>query len=198
VATIHHTTLVPSKMELLAGWLPSRRWYRGTGRSPELMKAGGFRLDDPEGAVGIEFMVAADVSGTIDGQPTVYHVPLTYRPGPLDGADDGLIGTAEHGVLGRRWIYDGASDPVLVTQLLALIQGAAEPQSQNMTDTPDPTVVSRPAADGAGQLDLAVRRVLTPLAVLRVPEHGYVTATWQLPDGSEARGVFATATASIG
>ena len=171
VATIHHTTLVPSKMELLAGWLPSRRWYRGTGRSPELMKAGGFRLDDPEGAVGIEFMVAADVSGTIDGQPTVYHVPLTYRPGPLDGADDGLIGTAEHGVLGRRWIYDGASDPVLVTQLLALIQGAAH---------------------------LAVRRVLTPLAVLRVPEHGYVTATWQLPDGSEARGVFATATASIG
>jgi Maltokinase N-terminal cap domain len=130
VATIHHTTLVPSKMELLAGWLPSRRWYRGTGRSPELTKAGGFRLDDPEGAVGIEFMVAADVSGTIDGQPTVYHVPLTYRPGPLDGADDGLIGTAEHGVLGRRWIYDGASDPVLVTQLLALIQGAAEPQSQ--------------------------------------------------------------------
>ena len=225
MAIIHRTTLVPSKMELLAGWLPSRPWYRGTGRSPELTKAGGFRLDDPKGEVGIEFMVAADgadaagagAAGTgAGGRVTVYHVPLTYRPGPLDGADDALIGMAEHGVLGRRWVYDGARDPVLVTQLLALIQGAAEPQAQSQTATPDPTVLSRPAAsifqpprafevregpeltelhadaDGSGQLAVAVRPVLTPLAVLGPPGHGHVTATWRLPDGGQARGVFAT------
>ena len=40
---------------------------------------------------------------------------MTYRSGPLDGADDALIGTSEHGVLGTRWIYDAAYDPVAVT-----------------------------------------------------------------------------------
>jgi hypothetical protein len=32
---------------------------------------------------------------------------MTYRASALPGADGGLIGTAEHGVLGGRWIYDG-------------------------------------------------------------------------------------------
>jgi len=52
-------------------------------------------------------------------------------------AECGLIGTAEHGVLGRRWIYDGTRDPVLVTQLVALTQGQAEPQTQGASNTPD-------------------------------------------------------------
>jgi hypothetical protein len=51
------------------------------------------------------------------------------RGAPLDGADQALIGTSEHGVLGRRWVYDGTHDPVLVAQLLALLQGHAEPQA---------------------------------------------------------------------
>lgn len=60
MAIIHHTTLVPSKIELLAAWLPAQPWYLHRGREPELTKIGGFRLDDPQGEVGIEFMVAAD------------------------------------------------------------------------------------------------------------------------------------------
>src|SRR5215212_9991047 len=56
VATIHHTTLTPSKLELLARWLPLQPWYRGS-RSPALAKGGGFRLDDPGGEVGIEVMI---------------------------------------------------------------------------------------------------------------------------------------------
>lgn len=141
MSIIYRTTLMPGKLELLSEWLPTRTWYRLTGRPPELVKAGGFRLDDPEGEVGIEFMVVIDGSG---GQPVTYQVPMTYRGLPLDGADEYLIGTTEHGVLGRRWIYDGTRDPVLVTQLVALIQGEAQAQAQSQSHTPDHTVHSSP------------------------------------------------------
>jgi hypothetical protein len=137
MAVIHKTTLEPGKLELLTSWLPTQPWYTGAARGPELTKAGGFRLDDPEGGVGIEFMVVVDTSGD---RPLAYHVPLSYRGAPLDGADQALIGTTEHGVLGRRWVYDGTHDPVLVAQLLSLLQGRAEPQAQSETDTPAPSV----------------------------------------------------------
>ena len=38
MATIHHTTLTPSKLDLLTRWLPRQLWYRGTG-APTLAKA---------------------------------------------------------------------------------------------------------------------------------------------------------------
>ena len=63
MAIIHHTTMSPGKLELLTAWLPAQPWYRQTGHQPELAKAGGFRLDDPQGEVGIEFMVVTDGSG---------------------------------------------------------------------------------------------------------------------------------------
>ncbi|WP_371662259.1 1,4-alpha-glucan branching protein [Streptomyces sp. NBC_00280] len=137
MAVIHHTTMTPGKLELLTAWLPTRPWYVGAARGPELAKAGGFRLDDPEGEVGIEFMVVTDASGD---EPVSYLVPLSYRGAPLDGADEALVGTSEHGVLGKRWVYDGAHDPVLVGQLLALLQGRAEAQAQSVSGTPDPSV----------------------------------------------------------
>jgi len=147
MAIIHSTaTLSPTKLELLASWLPAQPWYLGQGREPELARAGGFRLDDPRGEVGIEFMVVTDGSGE---RVASYLVPMTYRAGALVSADGALIGTAEHGVLGRRWIYDGVHDPVLVAQLVALIQGDAEPQAQGVSDTPDPTVISEPVTSGS-------------------------------------------------
>ncbi|MEV0847431.1 1,4-alpha-glucan branching protein [Streptomyces sp. NPDC049954] len=143
MAVIHRTTLTPTKVELLAGWLPRQPWFRGSGPlAATPVKAGGFRLDDPAGEVGIEFMAASDVSGP---EPVTYHVPFTYRAAPLDGAEAGLIGTTEHGVLGKRWVYDGTHDPVLVAQVLALLRGEAEPQAQSQSDTPDPTVLARRA-----------------------------------------------------
>lgn len=156
MAVVHHTTLSPTKLELLASWLPTRPWYAGpaapdgaagSAGGPHLAMAGGFRLDDPAGEVGMEFMVVTDDSGD---RPVTYHVPLAYRGAPLDGADEGdegaadrgLIGTLEHGVLGRRWVYDGAYDPVLVRQFVALLLGEAAPQAQSTSDTPDPSVVA--------------------------------------------------------
>jgi hypothetical protein len=136
VAVIHDTTLTPGKLELLAAWLPGRPWYRGGG-TPVLAKAGGFRLDDPDGEVGIEILLVTDADGT------TYVVPMTYRGAPLDGADDALIGTGEHGVLGRRWFYDAERDPVAIALLLALARGEVQAQHQNVSDTVDPTVTRR-------------------------------------------------------
>src|SRR3954465_10650462 len=83
MATIHTgTTMVPSKLELLADWLPRQPWYRSTGRPPQLARAGGFRLHDPDGEVGIEFAFVSD------GGDPIYQVPMTYRSAPLPGAED--------------------------------------------------------------------------------------------------------------
>jgi len=146
MAVIHSTTMSPTKLELLASWLPAQPWYLDQGREPDLARAGGFRLDDPQGEVGIEFMVVADGSGE---RAVTYLVPMTYRATALASADGALIGTAEHGVLGRRWIYDGVHDPVLVAQLVALIQGEALPQAQSVSNTTDPTVISEPVTSGS-------------------------------------------------
>ncbi|MFS0696111.1 maltokinase N-terminal cap-like domain-containing protein [Streptomyces nitrosporeus] len=219
MAVIHRTTMTPGKLELLAGWLPARPWYTGAG-APELARAGGFRLDDPQGEVGLEFMVVTDTSGEL---PVSYHVPVTYRGAPLDGAEQALVGTSEHGVLGRRWVYDGAHDPVLLAQVLALFQGRAEPQDQNLSDTPDRTVTaSRPgtghpvitsatARDGAqgttvtlttadrdgegtSSATLAVTRVLRPdpedPSAGGAEAGGRITAGWRSPDGAVVRGPF--------
>jgi hypothetical protein len=225
MAVIYDTTMSPGKLDLLRDWLPAQPWYvtGGGGRGPELAKAGGFRLDDPAGEVGIEFMVVTDGSGP--GAVT-YQVPLTYRAGALAGAEGGLIGTAEHGVLGRRWIYDGTCDLVLVAQLAALIHGVAEPQAQNVSHTPDPTVIIRPVATGpvavATSAVAANRPAGTDLRIQAVGADGIqsrlllvrinrilrlgdgaaaageagqpcLSAIWRLTDGVQVRGIFATA-----
>jgi hypothetical protein len=215
MALIYQTTVTPSKLELLAGWLPEQSWYSGAG-DPRLSTVGGFRLDDPAGAVGIEFMVVRDESA----EPTVYQVPLSYRDAPLGGGDEALVGTTEHGVLGQRWVYDGLRDPVVVAQLAALIRGEVEAQAQRITDTPDPSVFSyfagtSPAAavsssvrgEGPDGTDLEVqladddRQLIRVHRVLRSDQTspdaqpaeslGHLTAGWQLPDGTETRGQFA-------
>ena len=222
MAIIHDTTMSPSKLELLTAWLPAQPWYLDSGRGPELTKAGGFRLDDPQGEVGIEFMVVTDGSGD---RATTYQVPLTYRARALGGAGGALIGTAGHGVLGRRWIYDGTRDPVLVAQLVALIQGEAEPQAQSASNTPDPTVTGRPVTNGSlaataavvvangpsgtdvrvavradgmrsGQLIVRINRILQPgggAAPADEARQPCLSATWRLPDGTQTRGILATA-----
>jgi Maltokinase N-terminal cap domain len=207
MAVIHHTTLTPSKLELLSAWLPAQSWFQGG--VPDLARCGGFRLDDPAGEVGLEFILVSDASGDV---PATYHVPLAYRGSPLAEAGRALIGTSEHGVLGRRWIYDGTQDPVLTAQLLALLTGAAEPQDQDVSDTADPSVtVHLDGADllsaapplsgsaafsgtdlaaGAG-LTVRIHRVLRPAAgdgCAAAGACGCVTARWRGPDGTGVRG----------
>ncbi|MFD4439598.1 1,4-alpha-glucan branching protein [Nocardia sp. NPDC058519] len=136
MAVIHQTTVTPAKLDIVAAWLPSRQWYQGA--IPQIHKAGGFRLDDPAGEVGIEFMLFVDDSGA---DQVLYQVPLTYRGAPLPGGDSALLGTAEHGVLGRRWIYDATRDPVAIGAIGALLTGRTRAQAQSLSDTTDPTVM---------------------------------------------------------
>lgn len=192
MATIHDTTLTPSKLELLTGWLPRRSWYAGSGETPELVKAGGFRLDDPEGEVGIEFMVVTDTAGQ---EPVAYLVPLGYRGAALeDVPGEALIGTSDHGVLGTRWIYDGAHDPVVRARLRALLRGEAKPQQQNVSNAPDPTVIVHGAGAGAGQgVDVRINRVLRATEAEQ-GSPGSLVAGWTWPDGTAARGEMAAVT----
>ncbi|MFF5389450.1 1,4-alpha-glucan branching protein [Streptomyces sp. NPDC013012] len=232
MAVIHRTTMQPTKLELLAAWLPTRPWYAGGSDGPRLVRAGGFRLDDPEGEVGIEFMVVTDGTGP---DAVAHQVPLTYRADPLAGAERALVGTSEHGVLGKRWIYDGVHDPVFVERLHALLDGRAAPQEQTATDTPDPTVAVVPITpDGTGadavpvrveegpdHTDVVLREpgapaplVLRLRRVLRADGEttdggtadgettdggtagggtARVTGDWRRPDGTTARGTYATA-----
>ncbi|MFF8018063.1 1,4-alpha-glucan branching protein [Streptomyces sp. NPDC007929] len=211
MAVIHRTTLKPTKLELLTSWLPSRPWYRGGDGEPALVKAGGFRLDDPRGEVGMEFMVVTDARGP---QPVAYLVPLTYRGAPLKGAEHALVGRMEHGVLGRRWAYDGCHDPVLADRLAALIEGRTQAQDQNVSDTPAPDVVASYTGEGPLPRDFTVaddgegtalstpqgatlrlHRALRPAADGRsLPPRGavgHVGGSWQTPEGARVAGVFA-------
>jgi len=104
-----------TKLELLAAWLPGRRWYAGPAGAVLLVAT--YRFDDPAGAVGIETMLVRVGDGPI------HQVPLTYREAPLPGGDGWLLGTSEHSVLGRRWIYDGSGDPVYAAALAGAILG---------------------------------------------------------------------------
>ena len=108
MAILYQATLNPSKLNLLNAWLPSRPWSSGV---TDTQSVGAYRFDDPAGEVGMEaFLLKA-------GDGSVLHVPLTYRGAPLAGAEEFLIATTEHSVLGRRWVYDGCGDPLWATAL---------------------------------------------------------------------------------
>jgi predicted trehalose synthase len=115
-------SIVPSKVELVTAWMPRQRWYAGKGHDPVLHRVGGFRFEDPEGEVGVETLLLADTAAR---PPVVYQIPLTYRGAPLEGAEQALLGSMEHSVLGTRWVYDGPHDPVYVSTLVDTILGSA-------------------------------------------------------------------------
>jgi len=180
MAIIHRATLRPSKLQLLAAWVPGRPWG-GAAAGTELEQVAAYRFDDPAGEVGTETFV-------LGAGDTLLHVPLTYRAAPAPELEEQLVGTTEHSLLGRRWVYDGCADPVYVAALAAVVLTGA-PQAEEyvaadgrqerrdptarvtgsgsadsvgtlttpaVTDTADATTVR------AGDLELVVRRVLSP------------------------------------
>jgi maltokinase-like protein len=120
MALLHATAEIrPTKLELLAAWLPSRTWYQGG--VADLERVAAFRFDDPAGAVGIETMLVRS------GDGPVHQVPVTYRDAPLPDADAWLVGTTEHTLLGHRWAYDACADPVYAAALAhAILTGAGQ------------------------------------------------------------------------
>lgn len=128
MATLYQAQLSPSKLELLAAWLPSQPWLDGADVST-IRLLGAYRFDDPDGEVGIETHLVA----TADER--VLQVPVTYRDAPLAGAEATLIATMEHSVLGTRWVYDGVSDPIFARALTtAILTGAQQAPMDLVTD----------------------------------------------------------------
>jgi hypothetical protein len=125
MALLHKATIQPAKLELLAAWLPTRPWYDGPAE-PAPVRIAAARFDDPAGAVGIEIMLVRV------GDGPVWHVPLTYRGAPLDGAQSWLLGTTEHSVLGTRWVYDAAGDPVYAAQVATVIRDAGHEAAEEI------------------------------------------------------------------
>ena len=153
VAILHRATLTPTKPEIVATWLDRQPW----GGSGELDVIGSYRLDDPDGAVGVEAIIVRRGSSLLQ-------VPMTYRGEPLGGAEAHLIGTMHHSVLGKRWIYEAASDPVAVACFARALSGQQEQAAlelyvgDELVAQPDPVVRIRRRlgpASTAGDLRLA-------------------------------------------
>ena len=155
MALIHRATLAPSKQELVEAWLPTRSWASGRAVSGKVAE---YRFDDPAGEVGVETILWA----TDDG--VVLQTPLTYRAEPLVGADAHLVGTSEHSVLGRRWVYDGCGDPVWAGALAAaILTGGSQAQMYFEQDGERVDVPPRMQVRGTGRSE-AVPPEVTPLA----------------------------------
>ncbi|MFE9201688.1 hypothetical protein [Micromonospora sp. NPDC007230] len=195
MALLHRAELRPSKLDLLAAWLPGRPWFAGT-TGADATRVATYRFDDPAGEVGIETLLVRV------GDGPVLQVPLTYRGAPLPGADAWLVGTTEHSVLGPRWVYDACADPVYPPALAAAVltgvgpaeeyfevDGRREVHPPNMTVTGgragagEPPVVGahREVVDGdptvirTGPVELAVIRRPVPG---EAPSDACLTGAW--------------------
>ncbi|MBB5632085.1 hypothetical protein BKA04_000308 [Cryobacterium mesophilum] len=167
MALLHRAELTPSKTELIDSWAPGQPWFAGE-RGVASASVGAFRFDDPEGEVGVETLLIHAGVGPI------MQIPLTYRGAPLDGAEAALIGTMQHSVLGKRWVYDGAADPVyILTTATAALSGGHE--AALFVDVDGERVKREPTAivhgSGSGPTDIA----LPAVADVSVRNEGQVT-----------------------
>lgn len=170
-AEIHEATLTPSKLELLAGWLPAQEWF--VGDSDDLTRVASYRFVDPDGEVGIETLL-------VRSHGVTYQVPLTYRSEPLAEAADSLIGTLKHSVLGTRYVYDAVGDPVYTVELLRVIhEGDTEAElsrgSKTMTVLGSGIV---PVSNAAGEAMRIVRVLDGEHVPGKRPPLGTLTGTW--------------------
>jgi hypothetical protein len=142
MALLHQAEIRPSKLELVEGWAPTQPWFLG-GADTAFAALAAYRLDDPEGEVGIETVLLRQSDGA------VVQIPLTYRGAPLAGGDEWLITTMQHSVLGDRWVYDGAGDPAyLAATATAALTGGV--QAELVVEIDGETVHRQPTARISG------------------------------------------------
>lgn len=141
-AEIFDAVLDPGKIDLLRAWVRDQSWFNGNPEKLEQVTA--YRFVDPAGEVGMESFLLTDGSRT-------FHVPVTYRGAELEGAEHALVGTMEHPVLGRRWVYDAPADPVYATEVRRVIShrdtASDHLQKEDGTITPSPVNI-RGGGDG--------------------------------------------------
>ena len=156
MAILHQATLTPSKDELVQPWLKRQSWAADQHQRTPL---GAFRLDDPDGEVGIECFLYGGA-----GVDTVF-VPLTYRAAPLPGAEDHLLGTMEHSVLGTRWVYDATADPAFASTVAGVVRDGGTEAALEVHAADGTTTVREPVAfargvDGAGLAEAVPPQVI--------------------------------------
>lgn len=165
MALIYDAVLSPTKAEMLAGWVPGRPWARGADAA-DLTPIDAYRFDDPADLVGVE----THLLQVSDGR--MLQVPVTYRGAPLAGADEGLITTMEHSVLGRRWVYDAVWDPVYAQVLTAaIVTGGGEAELQFVPEPAGGPPPVRTRVRGSGRVGAA----LPVLGAVRVIDEGETT-----------------------
>src|SRR4051794_4602321 len=157
MALVHRATLEPSKQELVEAWLPSRRWAGGAGIAEKVaQKVAEYRFDDSAGDVGVETILWRT------GEGALLQTPLTYRAEPLAGAEEFLIGTSDHSVLGRRWVYDGCGDPVWAATLATtILTGGSQAQMVIEHDGELVDVPARMQVRGSGSAGADVPAIST-------------------------------------
>ncbi len=182
-AKIHDAELKPSKLELLAGWLPDQSWFAG--EAGDLSRVAAYRFIDPEGEVGIETLLVASAGG-------LYQVPLTYRAEPLDDEFAVLVGTIEHSELGTRYCYDATSDPVYVAELIRVIHEADNEAELSLGEKSMTVRGSGITAVSNASMEAArLVRVLDGNHVHTAQPLGTLTGTWT-QDGVERTEILAT------
>lgn len=164
--------LRPSKIELLAGWLPDQEWFYGS--ADTLERVANFRFVDPDGEVGLDGLVISDGAHA-------YFVPVTWRAQPLEGAE--LIGTLEHSELGNRYCYDAGTDPVFLDELERVIREADEQAEIRAMDGETVPLVMHVKGSGvvpgeAPDADLQIMRVLDRTADIPGDALGTLMADW--------------------
>jgi maltokinase-like protein len=168
-------TITPHFRDFLPPWVARQPWYRGS-RVPSLALVGAYRLEDPDGEVGMEAHLLSDGDA-------VYQLPMTYRGAPLaDAPDAALIATAEHSELGARWIYDAPADPVWRQAIVRLARDGATVEGHLASVRGQSLDAGALAADavGADGLVIDVRRVLVPGAPSAdATAAGLVLGTWR-------------------
>jgi hypothetical protein len=156
MAILHRATVTPSKRDLVEMWLDEQPW----GGSGEIEMIGSYRFDDPEGAVGVEALLVLRSGRQL-------HVPMTYRGAPLGGAKRHLMGTMDHSVLGTRWIYEAAGDPVAMACFTRALAGQQDQatlelyEGDELIAHPEPTVrIHRQSGSAAAPGNLRLAQVL--------------------------------------
>lgn len=142
MAIIHKATLSPSKLELIADYLPKQPWFiRRANRSWWAPTA-------------LTIPPVKSESKPTSSQPATASTrfPSATAATSLAGANDWLIGTMDHSVLGKRWVYDACADPVYIKALAtAILTGQKEAeQFVDGESQPRPSTVS---VQGTGMLD---------------------------------------------
>lgn len=150
MALVYTAQLNPDKSE----WMRLALVAHGEPEDVAFEKAGSYRFDDPDGEIGVEVMI-------VRVGDRLLQLPMSYRAAPREGAT--VITTAEHSVLGTRWIHDASTDPEAREILRRgtageLPQAVLEKHDESgrylETRQPDVQLTVVGHGDGGGELDL--------------------------------------------